>query len=746
MTLKKELLILALLCPLSSMAGNALKDTTEVKQENSAIFLNAASDGRPREVSLGLPTNNSNCVPIFEDGLPVSYYIYQMYPYKSWHGGASAATTGTMGPTETAMRYGEINNYVDSYNKVGSEVLGGSVNFNLTHHLQTKLDINLSGPIAKGWAYSLSAFVNLDPGSNKTVYPALKDRHQFYKAAVSKSLDGGRGSMSLVYQYVDYMSINEAFGPFVFNGDGSVSAYGDFNLGLDSYRPSYPYVGYMDFMTGEYKESKLEDSNRDRTHHLTFKLDYAFDNGGKFVFRSRLKHGKSIRGAGSLAGIDDVNEASGYTREDGSVYVGKVQKRQLIRFDAFESSWMNNAEYSMTAGNHQLRLGADYHLNHGGTINSSSIFAHEVCANPQMLLFKGDRFYNFNTGGEYYDGVENKLAVYAKDNWSWNDKLFVGGFIRLEGLFMNGKAANNIGDDKSNTRYSGFNLTKGKITTFNPSFLNGAAGLEASYKLFDGFMLLADATFTRSHGNIFNYGGFTYPENKPIDTFFARLGFSYQNKWFNVLSQLTYITQSNYTTRTVFQHTLIKESGGYPAGYTESITLPLTYGISSIGWVTDANFTPVRGLNIHLSLTLRDPRYRNFIFSPTFSDGVTETYDFSGNNVTNLHKFELVLDPSYSIGKWRVWTSIRYISRQYISKTNALFFKGRVETFGGVDFRVTEKVKLSLNVINFLNQKGASGNISSADLATDPTAYQGYLMSGTFIRPFTVDFGVAVNF
>lgn len=47
--------------------------------------MDAASDSRPREISLGLPTNTVGSVPIFEDGLPVSYYNFQLYPYKSWH-------------------------------------------------------------------------------------------------------------------------------------------------------------------------------------------------------------------------------------------------------------------------------------------------------------------------------------------------------------------------------------------------------------------------------------------------------------------------------------------------------------------------------------------------------------------------------------------------------------------------------------------------------------------------------------
>ena len=724
-------------------ALGAEPDSTAVK-DNSAIFFNASSDSKPREVSLGLPTNNSSAVQIFEDGLPVSYYIYHSFPYKSWHGGASASTTGSIGPMETAMRYGEINNYVDSYNKTGSDHFSGVLNYTFGIWGQHKIDFNISGPIARGWQYSFSTYQNFDPGSNHIATPYYKDRHQFYKAVISKSWSSG--TASLVYQYVDYMSIAENFGPFIFVGDGSVVPYNGFDLGKDSYRPDEGYVSYMDFLTGQMKTMDIKDANRDKSHHLTLKLDLDLGNGVHLDVRSRFKHAGSQRGAGTLAGIDEATISDGYTLIDGSVYTGLLQKRMLLHFDAFETSWINNAELSFSSGNHSFRAGLDYSFNHGGTISSSSIFSHEVCKDPRMILNHGEKYYNYNTGGEYYNGYESKVAAYFKDSWSAGRRLMAEAFLRIEGLSIHGKAANNIGDDTSNTRYSGFNLTKGKITRFSEIYLNGALGAQITYRIVGGLSAQADATATRIHSNIFNYGGFYDPTTDPTDTYLLRGGFAYKNDWINLLSQLNYIHQSNYNTRSVFQHVLQKEAGGYPAGYTESVSLPQTYGISSLGWVTDAMITPAKGLSFHVQFTLRNPKYENFIFAPTFSDGVTEHHDFSGKNVTNLHKVEITFDPSYSFGPWRIWLNTRYISKQYINKTNSLYFKGRLETFGGADYRLSKNIKFSLNIINLLNQKGASGRISSADLVEDASQYKNYVMAGTFIRPFTVELGVNISF
>ena len=720
------------------------KDTVSVATQNSGVFLNAASDSKPREVSLGLPTNKMSAVQIFEDGMQTSYYIYGLFPYKSWHGGASSASNGTMEPMEAAMRFCEVGTYVDSKNKLGQDTFGGTVSYTLGSFGQNKFDINISGPIANGWQYSISTFQNFDPGSNFSVSHPLQDRHQFYKGVITKRFNDNSGHMSLVYQYVDYRSVFDKYGPFIFVGDGSVKPYNGFSLGTDSYLPDFNYFPYMDFRTGEMKEQKYEE--RDNSHHLTFLLDKNLSDGIHFDFGSRFKTGRSDRGSGILAGIETAGPEAGFAYVDGTPYSGAIQKRNMMVFDSFETSWMNNAEIQFSRGNHKLRIGADYQFNHAGQAVSTALLAQEICVNPDVLYKNGEMTSSFNNSGEFYDGYEHKAAVYAKDEWKFNDRMTFSGFVRAEFNHIHGDAANNIGDDTSNTRYPGFNLTKGKITQFKQNFLNGSFGLDFNLNIVGGLSFKAEAVATRIHPNINTYGGYYYPSTDPTDTRFARAGFTYNNRWINIVSQLIYISKTNFNTRSNFQHKLQKTVGDLPAGYLETKSIAQIYGIESIGWTTDAIIRPFAGFDLHVNFLIRDPQYKDFFFNPTFSDGVTEEYDFSGNNVTGLHKMELTLDPSYSFDDWRFWFTARYISKQYINKTNSLYFNGRWETFGGIDYSLTKTCRLSLNVINVLNQKGASGEISSADLVTDTSAYKDYLIAGSFIRPFTVEFGVNIKF
>lgn len=156
--------------------------------------------------------------------------------------------------------------------------------------------------------------------------------------------------------------------------------------------------------------------------------------------------------------------------------------------------------------------------------------------------------------------------------------------------------------------------------------------------------------------------------------------------------------------------------------------------------------TPFKGFNFHGLLTLQSPKFKDFDLSATFSDGSKGEYSFSDNYTTGVSKVIVELDPSYMFSKFRVWASFRYQSKQYINRTNSLYFKGRWETFAGVDYKLNNHVNFGLQFVNLFNQKGASGSIASADLVTETSQFDHYLMSGSYIRPFTVELATHINF
>ena len=707
---------------------------------NRNVLMNASSASQPRQISLGLPI--SGYAYIYEDGLPVSYYNYQVYPYKSWHSGVSHEAVQTMGPQDMVLKYGVITYSVDSRSKLAGDKFEGKLNYSLNHFGRQTVDANISTPLGKGWGISVGTYQNFDPGSNHLDIAKLQESAHFYKAALSKSWDEGRGKTGLIYQYSQFREILENYGPFIFVGDGSVKEYDGFKLGLDQYRPANNTLKYLDVVSGKMVEQNNDDANTSKIHHVNYVLDYLWDSGLKLSVHSKFKHGHSFRSNGSVMGVSDAFTGSGYTYENGTEYIGKVQTRRMLHFDGFEHSWMTNVALTGKSKNqrHNWRTEVDYWLNHGGVSTSMYLFAHEAKKDPKMLLLNGNEGYSYNSYAEFYNGHEHKLFGLVSDEWNATNRLWLYGGARVEYLNVRGRAANDMYE--GNARHVGFSLADEGVVKnhFSNNHFNYAFIGSARYALLHGFGLQAEYSSAMIHSQLFHYGTYTYPTQKGMVTNYFRGGIYWKNKWIDLTSQITHITMSNSQERPNFSHVLTKDVGDLKAGMSESFTKTYFYDIATLGWLTDAIITPIKGLNIHLMFTIRDPKYKNYKITPTFSDGVTEVYDFTNKTITSLSKTELEIEPSYLFNKWRVWLSARYFSKQYINKTNSLYFKGRWETFGGVDFQLNNHISFAASVVNILNQKGASGTIASADLITDPSLYNNYVMSGTFIRPFTFEF------
>ena len=291
-------ILLGITTSIGTIAQDAVTDTTKSTSgdSNRNVLMNASSASQPRQISLGLPI--SGYAYIYEDGLPVSYYNYQVYPYKSWHNGVSHESVRTMSPQDMVLKYGVISYSVDSDSKLAGDKLEGKLNYSLNHFGRQTVDANLSTPLGKGWGLSVSTYQNFDRGSNHLDITSLQESAHFYKAAFSKSWNEGRGKTGLIYQYSQFREIIENYGPFIFVGDGSVKEYDGFKLGLDQYRPANKMIKFLDIETGKMVEKDNDDANTSKIHHVNYVLNYQWDSGLKLSVHSKFKHGQSYRSNG----------------------------------------------------------------------------------------------------------------------------------------------------------------------------------------------------------------------------------------------------------------------------------------------------------------------------------------------------------------------------------------------------------------------------------------------------------------
>lgn len=719
--------------------------STKKKVEGSErnVMLNASDANKPREIQIGLPSEDVN---VYENGLPAVYSSAVHKLQYHWRSDASLGEVGLMTPSESAIRTGNIAYSVNSFSKVGQKEFKGILNYRSNHFGMQQFDMNVSGGIGDKWRYSASMYQNFDPGTFDVKFDEYADRTQIYRGGLTRLFNNNKGKISLLYKYAySRNSLNQLnAAPFIYVGDGSIKELPGFEPGLASYGPVDGNIEYMDIMDGKMKKANLRDMADNRSHEVTLLTDYTFDNGLKWNLDMKYMNAPEanyVDFGGST--ITEVSEDDGYTLPDGSPYSGLIEGRRTWLHVGKVSNFLVTSELEKQFNNHNVRLGLnewyyklDYH-------SSSYQWTGSVKEYPDILTAAdGSRFRGFNElSPEYTKGYENKLALYLTDDWQIcrNLNFYYGG--RLEYYRMSA-------DQIAHARYSGFYIggTAPDGTVITPEKvvkdkLNYAATARLTYNMTKEFGLTADGTVATRFPRINEYAGTgpTEEQYKRVTIPLVRGGLFYKNNWLDLTSMITYISKSN----NIDQQNLTKP------GTTEGKTVLLIYDIQTIGWTTSAEINPFKGFNLHALFTYQKPVYKNYNASVTFNDGTEMSVNANNMIVKEIPQILVELDPSYNITKdLRLWLSFRYFGKTYANLQEALYFNGRWETFGGVNWSVNKHLDLGVSVVNFLNQKGAKGTISGSELITKDEAskYAGSYMSGTYLRPFTVEFSASIKF
>lgn len=721
-------------------------DSLEVKKAKGSernVMLNASDATKPREIQIGLPSEDVN---VYGNGLPAVYSSAVHKLQYHWRSDASLGEVGLMTPSESAIRTGNIAYSVDSSSKLGQKEFKGILNYKANHFGLQQFDLNVSGGIGNNWLYSGSVYQTFDPGTFDVKFDEYADRMQIYRAGLTRLFNNRKGKASLMYKYAySRNSGNELnAAPFIYVGDGSIKEIPGFEPGLASYGPTSGEIEYLDIMDGKMKKANLRDLEDNRSHEVTFLTDYTFDSGLKWNLDMKYMtapEANYVDFGGST--ISELTESDGYTLSDGTPYAGLVEGRRTWLHFGKVKNFLVTSELAQRFGNHQMRLGLNewyYHLDYH---SSSFQWTGSVQEYPEILTAPdGSRFRGFNElSPEYTKGYENKLALYLTDDWQVSPKLNIYYGARLEYYRMSA-------DQIAHSRYSGFYIgdtapdgeviTPAKVTKDK---LNYAATARVTYNVTKQFGLTADGTVATRYPRINEYAGTgpTEEQYKRVTIPLVRGGLFYKNDWLDLTSMVTYIAKTN----NIDQQNLTKP------GTSEGKTVLLIYDIQTLGWTTSAEIDPFKGFHLHALFTYQKPVYKNYSASVTFNDGTQMGVNANNMIVKEIPQTLIELDPSYNITKdLRLWLSFRYFGKTYANLQEALYFNGRWETFGGVNWAVNKHLDLGVTVVNFLNQKGAKGTISGSELITKDEAsqYAGCYMSGSYLRPFTVEFSASLKF
>lgn len=734
------------------------------KKEERNVMLNASDANKPREIQIGLPSED---VTVYENGLPAVYSSSVHRLSAHWRSDASLKGTDLMTPSESAIATGNIAYAVSSFSELGQKEFKGKLNYKANHFGMQNVDLNLSGGIGDNWLYTASMYQNFDPGSFKLRFTDYADRTQLYHFGITRILNDGKGRISLLYKYSNSKNpgnfANAA--PFIYSGDGSIKKIDGFDPGMDSYVQRQGSFQYLNTKSGKMETWNMSDGSENHANEIALISQYQFDNGWLWKFNAKYMNAPRanyVDYGGST--ISQVSEADGYQLSDGSAYSGYIEGRRTWLHVGKVSNALLTTEISKQLNNHKLMIGLNewyYHLNYysssfqwAGTVEAYPRTLSQMYVNPldpTQTAHRSETFGYNELSPEYTKGSENKLALYFTDEWKVSPKfkVFYGG--RLEYYRMSAEQI-------STPRFSGFHMgnyntyaaADGSVVATEHSIeaknvtkdkLNYAATLQLTYNLTRQFGLTADATIATRFPRISEYAGTgpTEEQYKRVTIPLIRGGIFYKNDWIDLSSMVTYISKSN----NIDQQNLTKP------GTTEGKTVLLIYNIQTLGWTTSAEINPFKNFHMHALFTYQKPVYKNYNASVTFSDGQSMGVNANNMIVKEIPQVLIELDPKYDITKnLNAWLSFRYFGKTYANLQEALYFNGHWETFGGINWNVNKKLSLGVSVINIFNEKGAKGTISGSELITKQEAgkYDGKYMSGSYLRPFTVEFSAGIKF
>lgn len=118
-------------------------------------------------------------------------------------------------------------------------------------------------------------------------------------------------------------------------------------------------------------------------------------------------------------------------------------------------------------------------------------------------------------------------------------------------------------------------------------------------------------------------------------------------------------------------------------------------------------------------------------------DGKMKSGRFGDFTDNKAHEVAMLFDYTFDNGlKWN-------LDFKYMNAPEANYVD-----FGGINWKVNKHLSLGAMVVNFLNQKGASGTINCAELLSKDEAskFSNHYMSGNYLRPFTLEFSASLNF
>lgn len=757
---KLSILLLATCSVVASTSAQdkkgAVKDSTEIflqkREAASNVMLNASDDQGPRKINVGLPFGTTG-TPVAENGLLITYDPQGQRAVQAWRQDGSFKDVKSLTLAQTAILYGDISASVSTYSNKGTETFKGGAGFTTNSFGLLRGNVSVSGPAKNDLYYALNAFIDMDPGTFRSDINRFLDQTYILKGVLNKKYNNKKGEIGIQMKYADAKSVSNKKNPYIYRSDGKVDALPGMTIGEDAYQLRSKDVWIVDPLTGDMKLVNLMDDTGSQTFAVEVFGKNKLENDYSLDYIIRYNYANSGLNSADYNKISESGTPSNTKRfiyadnTNEQVYTGYVQNASMsVAPKSKKQTLQTRIDLNKSFTNNKLNIGIDaQYYNVDKATKATFSYLQEVANNPRPLIqqsYDGTQWVNANNADEhgqwnyngslqYYDGHEVKAAIYVVDNWDISRKLNIELGMRLENHSFDGNwypKANR--DAAAALQADGRKWVSGETEKIDHNFFNKNFTLSILYKIHKTWGVTGEASYFEKGGNLSAYAGADNPQLKQSKTPFFSAGIYYNNKFVSLVSKVSQIRMSN-----------IGVNGSFNNDAGQTLKKTFNYNVKTVGWTTDVVLRPFTGFNMHLLLTMQNPKYDKFEF-----DVFGENYDYAGNRLRGISKTLIEIDPSYTWKNFKLWLSARYYSKEAANYPNSVYFASRWETFAGFDYKYNKNVNFSINAVNLLNQAGAQGSVSGGNTITDGSVLYNTPIAGSYIRPFTIEFKTNVKF
>jgi len=698
-----------------SMEQRVAQSNADLLKFIPGLWVESSGGEGPSNVFVrGFPsTGGYTYMGLMEDGLPLFQVGYNSIPspdqfYKTDATIKSVeAIRGGTSPIVMQGAAGAVANYIS---KTGTQNFSGVAKLMYDPLYKTeRVDLDLGGPMGKGFFYNIGGFYRIGKGPYDYDYNANKGGQ--VQGNIQKRFK--KGFVKLKLRYINDKVNWNLPSPYYFHKDGTLGEIPGFKLRSAGAAVNAVDTKFSINLPGENTmDGNLEHGFNTELFSVGFEFFYDLGKGWTISNKFRLDRSTQVVNSDMAVGVVPLDTSATYYYTDGT-QIDDVSSLNgnglslasiLITNDGEFDNIVDRLELKKHWERNDLTIGVEYFNFQLSSKGASALFTKEVKNAPRILLKGSPHVPPFfalafvdPSGVSRSDGTENTYSVYFTDEYQISSRFRLDFGFRYDYKSIKGNNASKEGAPAV-PPVNGPGFTLGEDIPFDDNAGNWAATLGMNFKINEKSALFIRGSKAYSGKKLGDYtaDGVDIEELKNLKDrriIQAEAGYKFSSAKFGLFSSLIYANVHNVISQIFIptpQRSVLRQQI-----YSSSRTLSLEI---------QAQYIPVKNLMLKLTTTLQNAIYTDLKFTAregTIVEG--QEFDWSDHKVDRFPAAMVDFTVAYNIKKFNVFANYRYYSNRWSTAANNVKLKGYGELYGGAGYEIFKGFTIDVKGANLTN-------------------------------------------